>query len=97
MKRLLCLTACLFSLSAQAAPFTAPHTAPLSSAKPSVQSCAISAAQAGKIARQTFGGKVIDIKAAQYKGRSVFRVKLLQKNGRIHSVLIDANSGQPLK
>ncbi|MCP8899409.1 PepSY domain-containing protein [Gilvimarinus xylanilyticus] len=93
MKRLLCLTACLFSLYAQAAPLSLPP----SSVPASVQPCAISAAQAGKIARKTFGGKVIDIKAVQHKGRAVFRVKLLQKNGRIHSVLIDANSGQPLK
>ncbi|WP_020208087.1 PepSY domain-containing protein [Gilvimarinus chinensis] len=59
--------------------------------------CAINAAQAGKIASKTFGGKVIDIKRVQAKGKPAYRVKLLQKSGRIHSVLIDAASGRPIK
>lgn len=58
---------------------------------------AISAAKAGQIARQLYGGRVIDVKQVHRQGLSVFRVKLLQNNGRIHSVLIDANSGRPLQ
>jgi|SRR5690554_3488698 len=59
--------------------------------------CAISAAKAGQIASKLYGGKVIDVKLVNLQGRSLFRVKLLQPNGRIHSVLIDANNGQPLQ
>lgn len=58
--------------------------------------CAIGAAQAGQIASRLYGGKVIDVKQVNVQGRAVFRVKLLQPNGRIHSVLIDAGSGKPL-
>ncbi|WP_049721151.1 PepSY domain-containing protein [Gilvimarinus polysaccharolyticus] len=59
--------------------------------------CAIAAAKAGQIASRLYGGKVIGVKQVIARGRTAFRVKLLQPNGRIHSVLIDANSGQPLK
>lgn len=82
---------------------SASATAPASAApQPYIQAtvtsqCAISAAKAGKIASKLYGGKVIDVKQVNAKGRTAFRVKLLQPNGRIHSVLIDANSGQPLK
>lgn len=81
-----------FSLSVQAG-LPAPNL-------PSVSQqfyCAVSAAQAGKIASKTFGGKVIDIKQVQVKGKTAYRVKLLQTSGRIHSVLIDAASGRPIK
>jgi hypothetical protein len=76
--------------------------APAPTAAPSYRTAsntlsAISAAKAGQIARQLYGGRVIDVKQVHRQGLSVFRVKLLQNNGRIHSVLIDANSGRPLQ
>ncbi|MBU2887622.1 PepSY domain-containing protein [Gilvimarinus agarilyticus] len=58
--------------------------------------CAISAAQASQIARKKYGGKVIDVKAINLKGRRAYRVKILQKSGRIHSVIIDAANGRPM-
>ncbi|UTF59791.1 PepSY domain-containing protein [Gilvimarinus sp. DA14] len=92
LKWLIPVFAAVFCVCAQAAP-PAPLSPPLSTPI----SCAISAAQAGKIASKTFGGKVIDIKQVKIKNRLAYRVKLLQQSGRIHSVLIDAASGRPLK
>lgn len=60
-------------------------------------SCAINAAQASRLAQKRYGGKVIDVKVINLKGQRAYRVKLLQKNGRIHSVVIDAASGRPLR
>lgn len=67
------------------------HHAPLMAAA----RCAINAAQAGRLAQKKYGGKVIDVKVIKLKGQRAYRVKLLQKNGRIHSVVIDAAGGRP--
>lgn len=88
----LVLLACASGASASASAPYHPHNPVTAHSQ-----CAISAAKAGKIASQLYGGKVIDVKQVNANGRTAFRVKLLQPNGRIHSVLIDANSGKPLQ
>ncbi|MDO3383531.1 PepSY domain-containing protein [Gilvimarinus algae] len=92
IRPLLCIFLILLASATQARQPIPPFAAPQA-----INQCAVSAAQAGKIASKTFGGKVLDVKAMQVNGRSVYRVKLLQPSGRIHSVLIDAASGKPLQ
>ncbi|MDO3385292.1 PepSY domain-containing protein [Gilvimarinus sp. SDUM040013] len=82
---------CLLSMGTTAYAQKSPYSPPITHFQ-----CAVSAAQAGKIASKKYGGKVIDVKVVNVKGRRAYRVKLLQKSGRIHSVIIDADSGRPL-
>ncbi|MFC3156746.1 PepSY domain-containing protein [Gilvimarinus japonicus] len=100
MIRLICIIAGLLlatsmAVAAPGAPTLAGHLAnPVAAGS---AQCAISAAKAGQIASKLYGGKVIDVKQVSVQGRAAFRVKLLQSNGRIHSVLIDAGNGRPLQ
>ncbi len=78
-------------------------TAPLSQAsQPGVcnnagsEKLAISPAQAGKIASNKFGGKVIDVRTIQGKQGYIYRVRLLQASGRVITVHVDASSGRIL-
>lgn len=48
---------------------------------------ALSAQQAGEIARRRYGGQVLDVRPAAADGRPVYRVKLLDR-GEVRSVLI---------
>lgn len=57
---------------------------------------AISAAQAGKIARGKFGGKVIDVRTLKGKQGYIHRVRLLQSSGRVITVHVDAATGRIL-
>ena len=98
MTRLYCIIASLV-LSAATSTVAASVSAPYIPRAVTVNAtqCAIGAAKAGQIASRLYGGKVIGVKQVNIQGRTAFRVKLLQPNGRIHSVLIDANSGKPLQ
>jgi uncharacterized membrane protein YkoI len=55
---------------------------------------AISSQQASEIARQHMPGRVLAVTQAQYQGREVYQIKLLNTHGEVHIILIDANSGK---
>ncbi len=57
----------------------------------------IAAGRAGTLAKQKHGGKVINVKSSRQGERTIYRVKLLQKSGRIQSIPVDAKSGKVLK
>ena len=56
----------------------------------------VTSQQASDIARQQVPGRVLAIKQVQYQGRPVYQVKILNRRGEVHILLIDANSGKPI-
>ena len=60
----------------------------------SVAAPAVSKQQAAQIAQGRFSGRVVSVKPARENNKTVYRVKVLDKKGGMHQVIIDANSGQ---
>lgn len=56
----------------------------------------IKPAQAASIAKKSYGGKVMSIDMQTRDGRVIYRVKLLQENGRLRSVRVDGRTGKIL-
>lgn len=54
---------------------------------------AISATDAALRAQQHVAGKVMNVRQFQDENKTLYGVKLLQQNGRIKTINIDANSG----
>lgn len=54
----------------------------------------ISASQAAAIVQKHYGGKVLNIQAKQKSGHMIYRIKILQDNGRIRTVGVDARTGK---
>ena len=54
---------------------------------------AVSSQQASAIAQQHVPGRVLAVNQTQQQGRTVYQVKILNKRGEVHVVLIDADSG----
>ena len=54
---------------------------------------AISKSEAAAIAQQRFQGRVIAVKPVQKNSRSVYKVKILDKQGELHTVIINADTG----
>lgn len=52
--------------------------------------------QAADIAQGRFKGRVIAVSEDQYKNQRVYRVKVLNKQGELHMVIIDLQSGDIL-
>lgn len=53
---------------------------------------AVSKDEAAALARQTTGGRVLDIQTQDRNGKTVYRVKVL-RDGRVRFVRVDAQSG----
>jgi uncharacterized membrane protein YkoI len=51
---------------------------------------------AAAMVRQKFGGKVIDAKTINNRGRQIHVIKLLSDQGRVTTVKVDAQSGKIL-
>lgn len=60
------------------------------------QASQVSASEAARIVQEHFGGRVLNVDTRVREGRPVYRVKILQDNGRIRSVLVDPQSGRIL-
>lgn len=79
-----------------------PATAALTLAPPAnaqwalAQAASISSSQAAEAVRARFGGRVLNVDRREREGRMVYRVKILQDDGRLRTVLVDANSGRIL-
>ncbi len=57
----------------------------------------VSASHAAAIVQKRYGGKVLKVETQNRGGRVVHRIKILQDNGRISTVMVDGQSGQILK
>ncbi|WP_152521659.1 PepSY domain-containing protein [Marinimicrobium sp. LS-A18] len=57
----------------------------------------VSASRAAAIVQKRYGGKVLKVDTQNRGGRVVHRIKILQDNGRISTVMVDGQSGQILK
>jgi len=66
---------------------SAPRPADGRASRPQESRPALSAQQAGEIARRRYGGQVLDVRPAAADGRPAYRVKLLDR-GEVRSVLI---------
>jgi len=60
------------------------------------QAASVSSSQAAEAVRARFGGRVLNVDQRERNGQVVYRVKILQDNGRLRTVLVDANSGRIL-
>ncbi len=52
--------------------------------------------RAAAIAKKHYGGKVMSIDARERDGRVIYRVKLLQDDGRLRQVRVDGRTGRIL-
>lgn len=69
-------------------------TEPLFAAKPGARGQPqISRERAAHIARERYGGKVLNIRPQRHKGRNDYRVKLL-RDGRVRIINVDGDSGR---
>jgi len=53
-----------------------------------------SSGQAAQLVKSRVGGKVLKVQNKKVNGRSGYKVKIIKKDGRIISVLVDAKSGR---
>jgi len=65
-------------------------------AYPSIAAEPISKQQAAKIAKSKFEGRVIAIDKSRHDSAIVYRVKVLDKKGGMHTIVIDHQSGNIL-
>lgn len=54
----------------------------------------ISSSEAADTVEQRFGGRVLKVETSREGGGVVYRVKILQDDGRIRTVSVDAKSGR---
>lgn len=57
----------------------------------------LSPAQAAALVQKHFGGRVLKVDAFEHGGRIIYRVKILQQDGRIRTINVDSQSGKVLK
>ena len=55
---------------------------------------ALDKSQAGQLALQQLGGKILKIQSQNNQGKQGYKVKLLQSSGHVKQVWVDANSGK---
>lgn len=60
---------------------------------PTSYAAGVSKQQAASIAQNEYAGRVIDIKLLKVEGRLSYRVKVLDRSGGMHIVIIDKASG----
>jgi len=53
-----------------------------------------SSGQAAKLVKSRVGGKVLKVQSKKVNGHAGYKVKVIKKDGRIISVLVDAESGR---
>lgn len=58
------------------------------------QSGGISSSDAADAVQQRFGGRVLKVETSREGSGTVYRVKILQDDGRIRTVSVDAQSGR---
>lgn len=68
----------------------------LSQPNPALAEPAVSASQAAGIANSRYPGKIINVTLTGNDSSQVYQVKILDQNGGMHIVIVDANSGQVL-
>lgn len=56
----------------------------------------IKPARAAAIAKKRYGGKVMSIDSRKHDGRVIYRIKLLQEDGRLRNVRVDGRTGKIL-
>lgn len=56
-----------------------------------------SPAQAAALVQKRVGGKVLKVDTLERGGRVIYRVKILQEDGRIRTLNVDGQSGKVLK
>lgn len=66
----------------------APHAVAREAASPS-----ISLEQAARKVRRAHGGQVVSAGAARVQGRDGYRIRVLTKDGRVHTFWVDAHTG----
>ncbi len=54
----------------------------------------ISAGQAAAIVQRRFGGQVVDVDTVQSGGRVIYRVRILQDDGRVRTVRVNGETGE---
>lgn len=54
----------------------------------------ISAGQAASIVQRRYGGQVVDVDMRQSGGRVIYRVRILQDDGRIRTVRVNGETGE---
>ncbi|WP_271168160.1 PepSY domain-containing protein [Hansschlegelia plantiphila] len=59
-----------------------------------LQKRAVSLAEAVRVARDAWDGEVIDYKLCTYDGRLAYELTLLNTNGRVARVRVDASNGK---
>ena len=67
--------------------------APMSQAAPAAEKPAVSKEQAINLTQQRYPGKIMKVKSE----KRYYRVRVLQENGRVITVLVDNSSGQVQK
>lgn len=55
-----------------------------------------SPAQAAALVQKQFGGKILKVDTFERGGRVIYRVKILQEDGRIRTLNVDGQSGKVL-
>ncbi|TWO69465.1 PepSY domain-containing protein [Caenimonas sedimenti] len=75
-------------------PFTRLLAAALLAAALLPAAAAVNRDQAAAAAQRESGGRVLSVDRADANGRSVWRVKVVTKNGDVRVFLVDADSGQ---
>lgn len=56
----------------------------------------VSKQQAASIAQREYSGRVIDVKLTKINGAKAYRVKILDKAGGVHVVIVDQSTGDVL-
>ncbi len=78
-------------------PLPAQAMIPEPSADEEIQEPAVSPTDAALRAQQHVDGKVMNVRKFQDENKTLYGVKVLQKNGRMKTVNVDANSGDILE
>jgi len=55
----------------------------------------LTAESAAELVRYTSKGKILSVKEQQYKGRKIFKIKVLHNNGKIKNYRLDALTAHP--
>ncbi|WP_036188651.1 PepSY domain-containing protein [Marinimicrobium agarilyticum] len=71
-----------------------PSAMPAAEAQPAAR---FSPAQAAALVQKQVGGKVLKVDTFERGGRVIYRVKILQQDGRIRTLNVDGQSGKVLK
>lgn len=63
---------------------------------PDSYAAGVSKQQAANIAQREYSGRVIDVKLIKVEGDRAYRVKILDKSGGVHIVIVSQSTGDVL-